>query len=58
MNFYSELSMEAKQWIVDAAKNLKAEGLSSKQIADKLCLSESVLRRIKKDIANTNKPIG
>ena len=58
MSFYSELSMETKQWIVNTAKDLKASGLKSKQIADKLCMSESMLRRIKKDVENFNKHIG
>ena len=58
MSFYGELNMETKQQIVHIAEDLKETGLNPKQIADKLCMSESMLRRIKKDVTNASKQIG
>lgn len=51
------LSLVKRQQLIGVAKKLYAEGFTTKEVAAKLCVSESTVRSIKKTIdkADCNK---
>jgi DNA-binding transcriptional regulator LsrR (DeoR family) len=47
---FDEMSLRKRQMMVGVARQLYDEGLTTKEVAAKMCLSESTVRSIKKTI--------
>ena len=46
--------IESRMQMIGLVKKLTDEGLSCKSIANRLCVSESTVRAVKRDIENSN----